>query len=266
MQREPAVAGRFYPGDGTLLREEVARLIGPAPSPEPAIAVITPHGGFAYSGQIAGAAFAKVRVPGVAVLLGPNHTGFGTRGAIMTHGHWQIPGRTVDIDGPVAEEFRGVALLTEDARAHADEHSLEVQLPFLAARNPQVRIVPVSFGPMPYAGCVRIGHALADVVIRHGREVLIAVSTDLSHYLPAELARAEDERLIDAIQSLDAERLYRTVVDEGVAMCGVIPTAIALLAAKALGAQSAELVRHGNSGEASEDFARVVGYASFVIR
>lgn len=266
MQRPPRVAGRFYPDDGTLLREEVARLMGPVSNADRAIAVIAPHGGFAYSGAIAGAAYAQIRVPSVAVLLGPNHTGYGTRGAIMTHGQWEIPGRVIEIDGPVAEEFRGVALLTEDARAHSDEHALEVQLPFLAARNPQVRIVPVSLGPMPYAGCVRIGHALADVVIRHGREVLIAVSTDLSHYHPAEVGRAEDERLIEPIRQLDAERLYRTVLEDGVAMCGVIPTTIALLAAKALGAQSAELVRHGHSGEASEDLRRVVGYASFVIR
>lgn len=266
MERAPAVAGRFYSGDERQLADDVARLIGPDTKDDPAIAVIAPHAGYVYSGAIAGAVYADVRVPSVAIVLCPNHTGDGARAAIMSHGRWRIPGAHVPIDSSVAEELRGVALLTEDDRAHRQEHSLEVQLPFLRHRNPRVRIVPVCLAQMPYASCVRIGHALADVVIKHGRDVLIVASTDMSHYLPADVGRAKDEMALERVTALDPEGLYRTVVDEDITMCGFIPTTITLIAAQSLGATKVDLVRYGNSGDASGDYERVVGYAGLVLR
>src|SRR5687767_10141966 len=120
----------------------------------------------------------------------------GARGAIMSSGSWRIPGREVPIDSTLAEELRDVALLTEDERAHAREHALEVQLPFVVHRNPHARIVPICLSMLPYESCVRIGTAIADVVIRHGGDVLIVASTDMSHYIPAERAAELDRRAI----------------------------------------------------------------------
>jgi hypothetical protein len=199
-------------------------------------------------------------------VLGPNHTGQGVRASIMSHGSWRIPGCSVPIDAPLAEELRGAAGMTEDHRAHAHEHSLEVQLPFLVHRNPKVRFVPVCLSLLPYESCVRIGMALADVVVRHGNNALLVASTDMSHYLPAEVARDEDRLALDRIEALDAEGLYRTVLERDISMCGFIPTTVTLIAAKALGASEARLLRYGSSGEASGDYTRVVGYAGFVIR
>ncbi len=265
-ERPPAVAGRFYPAEERQLFADVARYVGPETTDEPALAVIAPHAGYMYSGAIAGEVYRRVRVPSVAIVLGPNHTGEGARAAIISRGAFRIPGAHVPIDATMAEELRGVALLTEDARAHAHEHSIEVHLPFLVNRNPKVRIVPVCLGGAPYPTCVRIGTAVADIVARHGRDVLVLASTDMSHYLPAELARAKDTLALERIEALDPEGLYRTVVDHDISMCGFIPTTVALIAAKALGASRAELVRYGNSGEASGDYERVVGYAGIVIR
>ena len=267
MERQPAVAGMFYPDDEAELRRTVADLVAPpVEHPEPAIAVVAPHAGYVYSGKIAGEVYREVRVPDVAVVMSPNHTGQGARAAIISSGHFRLPGASVPIDAAIAEELRGGAGLTEDRRAHEREHALEVQLPFLLYQNPKVRLVPLVLGLLPYESCVRIGTALADVVMRHGRDVLLVASTDMSHYLPADAARDQDTLALGRIERLDAKGLYDTVVAHDISMCGFIPTTIALVAAKALGATEARLVRYGNSGEASGDYARVVGYAGFVIR
>ena len=266
MERSPVVAGRFYPGDADTLSAEVTGFLGPDLRQEPALAVVAPHAGYMYSGAIAGSVYAAVRIPSVVVVMCPNHTGHGARGAIMTHGTWRVPVGRVPIEEPVAEELRGLALLTEDARAHTHEHAIEVHLPFLLKRNPRVRIVPIVFGHMPYASCVRIGHALSDVVKNHGRDVLLVASTDMSHYIPEDRAREKDRMALDAMEALDAQRLYDTVEKNDISMCGYIPTTISLLAAKELGATEAKLLRYGHSGEVNGDLSRVVGYAGMVIR
>lgn len=266
MDRTPAVAGRFYPADPDVMWREVDGLLGPSPSNEPAVALVAPHGGLAYSGAIAGAVYRGARIPDVVVILAPNHTGAGARAAIQTTGQWRIPGGVVPIATAEAESLRALALLTDDPRTQRHEHALEMQLPFLARRNPDVRIVPVSLAFMPYAACVRIGTALADVVIQHGRDVLVVASTDMSHYLPADLVEHHDRRALAHIDHLDPEGLYHTVVDEDISMCGIVPTTAALVAARALGATSAQRVGYGNSGDASGDYSRVVGYTGYVIR
>lgn len=265
-ERQPAVAGRFYPGDAKSLEAAVRELVGPDVEDERAIAVVAPHAGYVYSGAVAGQVYRRVRVPPLAIVMCPNHTGLGSRAAIMSHGVFKIPGHALTIDENAAEELRELGLLTEDTRAHAQEHALEVQLPFLAHRNPSVQIVPLCLGVQSYESCARIGSALADVVNHRGRDALIVASTDMSHYIPAELAARLDRLAIDRVEALDPEGLYRTVVDNDISMCGFIPTTVALVAARALGASEALLVRYGNSGEASGDYDRVVGYAGFVIR
>ncbi len=266
MDRQPAVAGRFYPGDARALEAAVQGYVGAEVAEDRAIAIIAPHAGYVYSGAVAGEVYRAVHVPPLAIVMCPNHTGLGARAAILSHGNFCIPGHSVPIDENAAEELRELGLLTEDARAHAQEHGLEVHLPFLVHRNPSVQIVPLCLGLQPYESCVRIGSALADVVNHRGRDALIVASTDMSHYVPADVASRLDRLALDRVEALDAEGLYRTVVDNDLSMCGFIPTTVALVAAKALGAREARLVRYGNSGEASGDFDRVVGYAGLVIR
>ncbi|MEM9191582.1 MAG: AmmeMemoRadiSam system protein B [Myxococcota bacterium] len=266
MNRPPAVAGRFYPDDEGALRQQVRALLGEPLGDASVVACISPHAGYMYSGAVAGDVFRRLRVPPVTVVLGPNHTGRGARAAIMSHGRFTLPGGAMPIDSAVAEELRAVALLTEDSVAHQTEHSLEVQLPFLLHRNPKTRLVPVCLGRLPFESCMRIGSALADIVIRHGRDVLLVASTDMSHYLPAEEAARLDGMALEPIQALDAEALYRTVFDNDISMCGVIPTTVVLAAAKALGATEAVVHRYTHSGTVSGDHSRVVGYAGVTIR
>lgn len=265
--REPAVAGRFYPGDGARLERDVETLLGPAVVAQPAIAVMAPHAGYIYSGAIAGETFARVKVPARVVVMCPNHTGLGSRRSVWGAGTWHLPGGDVAVDEELATRFREEADLDDDQRAHLREHAVEVQLPFLRARRRDVRVVPVVLGGLTPGACREVGEGLARTVQAVGRDsVLIVASSDMSHYVPADVARRLDALALDRVQALDAEGLYDVVTRYDISMCGFIPMTVALVAARELGATRAELVRYGNSGETSGDFAQVVGYAGIVIR
>ncbi len=265
--RRPAVANQFYDGDPVRLRSTVASLMPRAVTPEPAIAAISPHAGYIYSGHVAGAVFARVVVPRDVIILGPNHTGYGSYAAVMAHGLWEMPMGQV----PIAEDLAGLILesssvLDEDVEAHLYEHSLEVQVPFLQYRQPELQIVPICLGPLSLEACQEIGLAIERAVKVIGRPVLIVASTDMSHYVAAETAERLDSMAIQRILDLDPAGLYRTVRENNISMCGYIPTTIALYAAIGLGAREAELVKYSNSGEVSGDYSRVVGYAGLVVR
>ncbi|MGC4116501.1 MAG: AmmeMemoRadiSam system protein B [Myxococcales bacterium] len=264
--RSPAVAGRFYPGDGRTLDRDVSGYLEAAKAtPAPAIAVMAPHAGYVYSGAIAAAAYARVVVPKTAIVLCPNHTGMGARKSLWADGAWKIPGGELKVDEALAETLRAVVGLEPDSLAHQHEHSLEVQLPFLRARNPDVSIVPVCLSSLGVRECVKLGEGIAHAIAPQRADVLLVASTDMTHFLTAEDAKRLDSMALDRVLALDPEGLYETVETNDISMCGYLPTTVVLAAARALGAKTARLVRYGNSGEASGDFDRVVGYAGVVI-
>jgi AmmeMemoRadiSam system protein B len=269
--REPAVAGRFYPADPEALRGEVARCLPSVPAggaESTAIAAMLPHAGYVYSGAIAGAALAHCRVPARAVVLGPNHTGEGARRALHPPGLFRLPGALVPVDGPLTESLAREAGLSLDRAAHQHEHAIEVELPLLLAKNPALRVAALCLSVLDFEQCREIGLGLARAVRSAGgpAEVLLVASTDMSHYVSAERARNQDRLALEQVLALDPEGLYRTVRAERISMCGFIPTTVALVAARELGAREAELVRYGHSGEVSGDHEHVVGYAGIIIR
>jgi AmmeMemoRadiSam system protein B len=265
MDREPAVAGRFYPGERGALAREVAALVGSLGDPGvAAIALLAPHAGYVYSGRVAGATYARVAVPERAVVLCPNHTGLGALAALWPDGSWRTPLGRVPVDAELTEGLRACPLVEDDRAAHLREHALEVQLPFLQARHPGVSIAALCLGPLRFEECESVGRALAEAV--RGRPALIVASSDMSHYLPAEVARARDERALSRLLARDARGLFETVRREDISMCGVVPATVMLIAAHELGAREAELVRYANSGDASGDFESVVGYAGAIVR
>jgi len=267
MVRRPAVAGAFYPGTKEEMDQHLDELWPPeGVAPRPAKAVVAPHAGWVYSGRVAAQTIAKVKVPGTVVVLGPNHRGLGRPAAVMSQGSWLMPGGPVELDA----EFGGLlkehsSILEEDYQAHAQEHSLEVQVPFLTRANPGLRLVPICLARSDLEACRDIGRALAKSIDQIGRPVLMLASTDMSHYEPVESARLKDRLAIDRILELDPEGLYKTVSSQGITMCGVVPTVIVLFAALALGAAKAELVKYATSGDVNKDFRQVVGYAGLII-
>lgn len=267
--RSPAVAGRFYPSDPGELDAEVRRCLGAVKEETVVRAVVAPHAGYMYSGSIAGETYSRARVPSRVIVLCPNHTGAGLRRAVSAASAWSLPGGSVPVDSDLREQLLRTANLDLDDAAHAREHSAEVHLPFLRAKNRDVSVVPICLGPLSRKECISLGEVLAREI---GREpasgdggVLLVSSTDMSHYIPADVAKVLDGLAIDRVLALDPEGLYDTVIERDISMCGFVPTTVAVAYARALGARSGSLVRYGNSGETSGDMKRVVGYAGALI-
>jgi hypothetical protein len=266
MNRMPAVAGQFYPGTASGLSRTLKELTRDVPEKLAAIAVVSPHAGYVYSGAVAGELFSSVRVPSRAVVFCPNHTGVGADAAIMSRGAWRMPWGDVPVEEGLADRMKAACpLLREDDSAHIGEHSLEVQLPFLQRFRPDVRIVPIALGRLSLDECRTLGEATADAVTGDPEPPLLVASSDMSHYVPDAVARKKDRLAIDRILALDPEGLYRTVRAERISMCGVIPVTVVLFAALRLGATSARLVKYATSGEVSRDFDQVVGYAGLAV-
>lgn len=267
MLRRPAVAYQFYPGEPTVLKRTVESLIRKNVEKEDALAMIAPHAGYIYSGRVAGSVYSRVKLPDTILLLGPNHTGLGERAAVMPDGEWEMPFGKMPVNGKLAFLLMGESpLLADDSTAHLGEHSLEVQLPFIHHFNPNATIVPVTIMYLDYKGCEELGKAAANAIRKYKDRVLIVVSSDMNHYESDAVTRKKDKKAIEKILTLNPEGLMRAVSAEDISMCGIIPAAIALVAAKELGAKKAEVVDYATSGDASGDYAHVVGYAGILIK
>jgi len=267
MVRKPAVAGYFYPERAAQLRAMIDGMVDLRASKEKAIAVVSPHAGYVYSGPVAGAVFSSVLLPDLVVLLGPSHRGTRSVFAIAARGVWQTPLGDVPVHAEMAEQIlRCSSLVEEEEGAHALEHSLEVQLPFIQYFKKDFAIVPVCVSYQAnFEDLEELAGAIASSLKESGQEYLIVASTDMSHYVRHEVARQKDFLAIEKILALDARGLYAIVREEDISMCGYQPTAGAILAARALGASKAELVRYQTSGEATKDYDEVVGYAGLRI-
>jgi AmmeMemoRadiSam system protein B len=257
----------FYPGDRKKLQQELKAFVKPSSSPQRVLAAISPHAGYMYSGGVAGAVFSQIEIPETVVILGPNHRGLGARIAVESTGSWEMPMGAVPIDETLARLIIDKAGkdIRADSQAHAMEHSIEVQIPFLQALRTDLTIVPICVSHIVLTACEKVGLALADVVKDYRKPVLLVASTDMTHYESQEAAKTKDHLAIDRILDLDPKGLYDVVAENKISMCGVIPTTIVLSACKALGATKAELVQYATSGDVTGDYGQVVGYAGFVI-
>jgi AmmeMemoRadiSam system protein B len=282
--RTPAVAGRFYPGRAEELLREVREFtssdkIPVATSRISAIGCVAPHAGYIYSGGVAGAVYSRLEVPERCVILCPNHTGKGRPLAIMASTVWQTPLGEVAADADMgARLLRRFPALQEDSAAHRAEHAIEVQLPFLQALRPEVKIVPIAIGTSDFDVLRGLGEALADVIADRLEEdqeedheqdqdekVLIIASSDMNHYESDAITRVKDHKAIERVLAMDARGLWEVVMNEEISMCGFGPTIVMLTAAKILGATSATLVKYATSGDVSGDYESVVGYAGIIV-
>ncbi len=264
MIRSSAVAGMFYSADPDQLRRSVQGFLIDA-SPRKALGVMVPHAGYVYSGAVAGEVYSQILPPEVCVVLSPNHTGRGAHASIMCRGNWQTPLGEMAVDGTLASAMlERSSLLQEDSAAHRREHSIEVQLPFLQILGTQA-FVPITLMTLGVEQCVAVAEAVAEAVRESYRSVLLIASSDMTHYESREAAARKDRLALDRVEALDPQGLYETVREHTISMCGVIPTTIMLMAAKALGATRARTVRYTTSGEVSGDFAQVVGYAGVIV-
>jgi AmmeMemoRadiSam system protein B len=265
--RHPAVAGQFYPRSPSALAAEIESYLLADARPLPAFGCIAPHAGYMYSGHVAGAVYSQIDIPSLAILLCPNHTGLGHPLSIMSEGAWETPLGSVPVDVDLAAALRSECpLLAEDRNAHRSEHAIEVQLPFLQIRRPDLRIVPIVVGTGDYGSLEALGKAASTVITDTAQPILLIASSDMNHYEPDAVTRAKDHQAIDRLLALDASGLYEVIQNENISMCGYGPAIVMLTAARRLGAKSAELIRYATSGDVSGDRRMVVGYAGVVVR
>lgn len=262
MVRAPAVAGQFYPGNAGELRAELDRLIHLKQPRLKAIGILCPHAGYPYSGPTAGKVFSRVELTPRMVLLGVNHRGLGAPFAVYPRGQWRTPLGAVDIDEDLAAKLLAASPeLEADPAAHAYEHSLEVELPFIQRLRGDVKIVPILFSSHNLRNLCAVGEAIGEILREEDPSTMLLSSSDMNHYEDAQTAARKDQIAIKAIEALDADRLMEVCEEEDISMCGVAPTCAMLYAAKRLGATRAELIDYSTSGDATGDYSSVVGYA-----
>jgi MEMO1 family protein len=266
--RQPAVAGRFYPGNADDLRAAAQSYLSTSNAkPIHAIACIAPHAGYMYSGHVAGAVFARIAVPKRCIVMCPNHTGQGHALAMMSEGAWKTPLGDVPIDEVLAHALKErFPALQDDSAAHRAEHAAEVELPFLQLRQPELKFVPIALGTSRFEPLEQLGQALGDIIAAQKESILIVASSDMNHYESDTVTRIKDHRAIEKILTLDARGLYDVVTQQDISMCGFGPAVAMLTAARQLGATKAELVKYATSGDVSGDREMVVGYAGVVVR
>ncbi len=267
MIRLPIVSDRFYSGNPHQLKKDVLKhLHGSLSSPPPAVAAISPHAGYIFSGDLAGKTLGGINIPQSVIILGPNHTGYGVPVSLSSR-PWQIPTGDIPIQSELLNRLlEKNSIFAVDESAHIQEHSIEVQLPFLLELQPHLSIVPITCSSLSLAECSSVGKAIADVVQKADHDILILASNDMSHFVDKETAGMLDHKAIKEIVDLNPEGLYHTVNENKISMCGLIPVTITLFAARHLGAQKAELAGYTDSSEVNGDTDSVVGYLGCRIR
>ncbi|MEJ2246843.1 MAG: AmmeMemoRadiSam system protein B [Acidobacteriota bacterium] len=273
--RQPAAAGQFYSSDPAKLELAIRQFLhdsSPIPMEDP-LAIVVPHAGYIYSGQICADAFRQVmnRRYDTFVILGVNHTTGGFQGvSLADYESFRTPLGDIPIDETVTAEL--LAKCTDCVRSrevHLREHSIEVQVPFIQVLFPDAKIVPVIIHPPDPDLCMRFGKILAGVL--KDKKALIVISSDLSHYPDSAEAFKKDRETLEAISSLDPENIVSVMHDLNAPnldtrACGEAGIVSGITAAGLLGATQAVVAGYSNSGDiAVGDRTRVVGYGAVVL-
>ncbi len=261
--RPSVIAGTWYPGtrgelertiDGFLANVENGRVDGEL------IGLISPHAGYIYSGQVA--AYAYKQLQGLSfdtvAVISPVHRMYVGRFAVTDKAYYETPLGLIEINAELVEAVDRQVDLNQVRRD--EEHSLEIQLPFLQRVLGEFKLTPIMMGDHSLASCQALAQALAQAL--DGQKALLVASTDLSHYHDYDTAVRLDRIVLDYIEAYDPEGLAQALERGRCEACGGGPVVAAMLAAKALGADKAQVLRYANSGDVTGDRWRVVGYAA----
>jgi AmmeMemoRadiSam system protein B len=269
--RRSPIAGTWYPGQPGLLTrtlQEMLQASEPSQVRGGLVALISPHAGLRYSGPVAAAGYRLLEQYrfDTAVLLGPSHFVHFQGASIFPRGVFETPLGQVRIDEELAWAIQSrekrVHFLGE---AHRREHCLEMQIPFLQVLAPEISIVPMVMGDQNRANVVSIAAALGEAISESSKRVLLIASSDLSHYKSAAVAAQMDERVVRLVERLEPEGLMDLLEKNHEHACGGGPIASVLMAARALGAKTARVMRYADSGDVTGDKREVVGYLSAAV-
>lgn len=263
----------WYEGDPKALARAVDMYLDQAELPEFAgqvLGVVGPHAGHRYSGPVAGYAFAAVRgsAPDIVAVLSPFHNFHNESLLTSAHEAYATPLGSVPIDreavNALEENLEAESSLGVERVANDPEHSLEIMLPFLQrALASKWKLLPLMVRAQDPATCHQVGLQLARAL--SGRKALMVASTDLSHYHDQQTALALDRSMLARIEAFDPESLFDLERSGKGYACGLGALAAVLWAARELGADKVEILRHATSGDVTGDYAAVVGYGAAAI-
>jgi MEMO1 family protein len=258
--RTCAVAGTFYPRDPSHLEQLLEKYFSAGQDPLDSKGIVSPHAGYVYSGEVAARAFSTISpdFSGTFVVIGPSHRGYLN---CVSKVPWETPLGVVDND----TEFVEALDMETDEFSHRDEHSLEVQMPFIKYRFPRARIAPVMMGQQDYPSAMRLAEKIGAAIHLTHRDVRIVASSDFSHYVPEGTAKKNDLYAIEPLNTLNTSEFYRRIGERGVSACGYGPIATMVTVCGQLGAKAARLIRYATSGDVTGDRREVVGYAAIAV-
>jgi AmmeMemoRadiSam system protein B len=256
--------GRFYPAKPAELAKLIDRCLPAAGESQSWPAIRTARGLIcqAHCRQT----LARVKISTV-IVIGPKHTPHGVEWAVSPHAAWSIPGATVASDPELAQKLcAAIPGLQLDAAAHAQEHGIEVELPFLARLAPAAKVVGIAIGGGNLARARQFADGLAKLMATLAEPPLLVISSDMNHYATDAENRRLDELALAAMETLDAERLYETATSKHISMCGLLPAVMVMETLRNLEQlKRIERVAYGTSGDVSGDMSRVVGYAGMLL-
>jgi AmmeMemoRadiSam system protein B len=262
--RAPAVSGQFYPRNKNDLDREISRCFEGVPADEKQVlGAVVPHAGYIYSGNTAAYVYSVLPEADTFVILGPNHTGYGSPVSVSSE-NWSTPLGEVGSDNEFIKALPK-RIIDTDETAHKYEHSIEVQLPFLQHRFSDFKIVPICMGMQDEETALDVGSELAEAVRKVNKKVVIIASSDFSHYKPDKVAREDDAYFINSILNMDMPGFYRKLYERNASVCGYGTIAAMLTASKEIGATKATLLKYSTSGDTTGDFSAVVGYAGIIV-
>ena len=267
--RPPAVSGSWYPASADRLGRDVddylaAAVLEPIPPPK---AIVVPHAGLRYSGPVAAFAYKALGrvVYRTAVLVGPSHFVPFEGVSIWPRGSWQTPLGSLRVEEDLCNRLLAASSVVIDREAaHGREHSLEMQMPFIARLLPDAAIVPMVMGYQSRETAFDLGDAMARVLASADRPLLVA-SSDLSHFHDAHTAARMDAVVLRRVEAMDAVGLMDELEHEPQHACGGGPMVAVLHAARQLGATTARVLKYADSGDITGDKASVVGYMAAAI-
>jgi AmmeMemoRadiSam system protein B len=266
--RKSVIAGSWYPGNPSVLRKDIENFLKLVPDTEIAgevVAIIVPHAGYIYSGQVA--AYAYKRICGnnydAVIVVGPSHRAAFSGVSIFSSGGYETPLGIVPVDEELAKQIKKNSKLVSDIpAAHLQEHSLEIQLPFLQYVLGNFSFVPLVMGDQGADTCQELARAIYASV--QGRKILIVGSSDLSHFHSYNEASGLDSVALGHLKDSDAAGLLHSLGNGTTEACGGGPMAVAMFVASMMGATKARVLKYANSGDVTGDKSSVVGYAAAI--
>jgi AmmeMemoRadiSam system protein B len=270
--RDYAFAGSFYPNGEKETSSMVYKFIENASVDKTAanrlISYAAPHAGYIYSGRTAGYTYKALSLRSdiddieTVAIVGPNHTGYG-RPVSVSLQSWSTPIGEITNDKEFARSMAESSDAIEiDETAHVQEHSIEVQLPFLQRVAPEKKAVFICMGDQSLEYSKHVSDAILHAEKSLGRKITVIASSDFNHYESASVAKRKDMPLIEAINEMNAVKFNRLVEELDDSACGFGPITVSMLYAKAHGGSEGVLLNYSNSGDATKDYSSVVAYAS----